>query len=262
MALAAILLVLALLPYAWFLRKDSNTYQAFKSLTDTHARQRRFRIWALKGFLRFGCASLAALAILGRLSALQTFPPEFQRLARFFHSLGPTPSGTISVLIGLAAALILIPFLSILHARRKAKKEPVKIVAAGDVTALLPRNWAETAHTLVMSLNAGFSEELYFRLLLPLLLAILIGHAIPAFVLAALLFGLAHIYQGTTGVIASTALGLVMVLIYLLTGTIWAAVAAHAFMDLLGLVISPTLMRIFLPGRTIEPTPQMPPETP
>ncbi|MGC8549221.1 MAG: CPBP family intramembrane glutamic endopeptidase [Acidobacteriaceae bacterium] len=258
MLLAAILLILVFIPFAWNLRKDRAEYQKFKALTDTNARQRRFRIWTFKSFLRFGCASILALAILGRLSALQSLPPEFQRLAHFFHSLGPTPSGTISFLSGLAAALILIPLLSVLRARRKAKNEPLRIVTLGDVAPLLPRNWAEIAHAAVMSLNAGFSEELYFRLLLPLLLAILIGHAIPAFVLAALLFGLAHIYQGTTGVIASTTIGLAMVLIYLLTGTIWAAVAAHAFMDLLGLVIRPTLMRILLPRRTTEPTPQAP----
>ena len=258
MALAAILLVLVLIPFAWNLRKDRAKYQEFKALTNTNARQRRFRIWTVKSFLRFGCTSLIALAILGRLSALQNLPPEFQRLARFFHSLGPTPSGTISFLTGLAGALVLFVLLNVLKARHSAKTKPVQLVTVGDTAPLLPRNWAEIAHAAVMSLNAGFSEELYFRLLVPLLLAMLIGHAIPAFVLAALLFGIAHIYQGRAGVIASTTIGLVMVLIYLLTGTIWAAIAAHAFMDLLGLVISPTLMRIFLPATPAEPGLQTP----
>jgi hypothetical protein len=36
----------------------------------------------------------------------------------------------------------------------------------------------------------------------------LIGHAVPAFVLAALFFGLAHFYQGLAGILAITIAGL------------------------------------------------------
>lgn len=255
MALAAILLVLALAPFLLVLRKDPADYRAFKALTETKDRQRRFRIWTLKSFLLCGFSTLVALAILGRLSALVTLPPEFHRLARFLHAHGPSPAATTGFLAGAAGADIAGIFVGILIARRKKNKQapnqvtPAPVtpepVTLGDIAPLLPRNWAEIAHAALLSLNAGFSEELYFRLLLPLLLAILIGHAIPAFVLAAILFGLAHFYQGPVGVIATTVLGVLLTLIYLFTGTIWDAVAAHAFIDLIGLVIRPALTRLF-----------------
>lgn len=250
MALAAILLILVLTPFLLVLRKDPGDYRAFKALTESKDRQRRFRIWALKSFLLCGFSTLVALAILGRLSALVTLPPEFHRFADFLHAHGPSPAATTGFLAGAAAAALAGIFIGILTARRKKKKQAPKPVTPdpvtlGDITPLLPRNWAEIAHGALLSLNAGFSEELYFRLLLPLLLAILIGHAIPAFVLAAILFGLAHFYQGPVGIIATTVLGILLTLIYLFTGTIWAAVAAHAFIDLIGLVIRPALTRLF-----------------
>jgi membrane protease YdiL (CAAX protease family) len=258
MALVATLLVLVLTPFALLIRKDRADYRAFKALTETADRQRRFRIWTIKSFFIFGCTSLIALSILGRLSALVTLPRQFHLLSAFFRAHGPTPSTTAGFFLGLAFALIAILFAGVLKARGRGKKRPVKIITVGDIAPLLPRNWAEIAHAAIMSLNAGFSEELYFRLLLPLLLATLIGHAIPAFVLATILFGLAHIYQGLIGVIATTVVGLVMVVIYMLTATIWAPIAAHAFMDLLGLVIRPSLMRIFAPDAQALPTQQAP----
>ncbi len=245
MALAAILLILCLLPFAWFLRNDPADYRAFKALTRTEDRQRRFRIWTLKSFLLFGCVSLISLAILGRLSALVSLPPEFLRLATFFHDHGPSQAGMTGFLIGTTSAIVFGLIIGILAARRKKKKQALKPVTIGDIAPLLPRNWPEIAHGALLSVNAGFSEELYFRLLLPLLFAILIGHAVPAFVLAAIIFGLAHFYQGIAGVIATTILGILLTLTYLFTGTIWAAVGAHAFFDLIGLVIRPSLARIF-----------------
>lgn len=252
MALAAILLVLVLTPFLLVLRKDPADYRAFKALTDTRDRQRRFRIWTLKSFLLCGFSTLVALVILGRLSALVTLPPEFQRFAAFLRAHGPGPAATTGFLTGMAIASIAGIIVGIYSARRKQKKQALKPVHSdpvtlGDIAPLLPRNWAEIAHAAVMSLNAGFSEELYFRLLLPLLLAILIGHAVPAFFFAAILFGLAHYYQGIIGVAVTTFIGFIMVAIYLLTGSIWAAVATHAFIDLVGLVIRPALTRLFTP---------------
>ncbi len=250
MTLAAILLILVLAPFAWYLRKDPAEYRAFKALTDTQDRQRRFRLWTLKSFLLFGFTSLIALAILGRLSALVTLPPEFRPLSSFFLAHGPSQSGITGFVAGVALALVFGLFIGIFAARRKKKKQAPRPVTLGDIAPLVPRNWAEIAHGAVISLNAGFSEELYFRLLLPLLLAILFGHAVPAFVLAALLFGLAHFYQGPVGVIATTILGLFLTLVYLFTGSIWAAAAAHAFLDITGLVIRPSIARIFARRQT------------
>jgi membrane protease YdiL (CAAX protease family) len=114
----------------------------------------------------------------------------------------------------------------------------------GDIEALMPRNGAETACTALLALNAGVSEELFFRLLLPLLLIGLFENATLSFGVAAVVFGLVHIYQGHAGVIATTILGLVFSVLYLWTQNPWIAAAAHVFLDLFGLVIRPTLLRM------------------
>lgn len=245
MLLAAILLLLCLLPTLYVLRKDPAEYRAFQALTRTQDRQRRFRIWTLKSFLLYGASSLAALAILRRLTALVALPAEFQRLSHFFISHGPSPSDLSGFFAGLACAVVGGLILTIFMARRKKKRQAVKPVTVGNIASLLPRNWGEVAHAALLSLNAGFSEELYFRLLLPLLLTILIGHAVPAFVLAALFFGLAHFYQGIVGILATTIVGLALTVVYLLSGSIWDAIALHAFIDLLGLVIRPSIGLLF-----------------
>lgn len=244
MPLTAVLLVLCLGLFVWLLRKDPADYRNFKLLIRTEDRQRRYRIWTIKSFLLFGLTTILCLALLGRLSALGSLPPEFLRLSNFLRDHGPSQSAISGFLIGVTSALIAGLFIGIFAARRKNKKQAEKPVPLGDIAAILPRNWAETAHTAVMSINAGFSEELYFRLLLPLLLASLIGKALPAFLIVAVIFGLAHFYQGVAGIIATTCIGLLLTAIYLYTGSIWVAVGLHAFIDLVGLVIRPSLSRV------------------
>jgi membrane protease YdiL (CAAX protease family) len=87
------------------------------------------------------------------------------------------------------------------------------------------------------------SEELFFRLALPLLLVVLTGNAALAFVIATATFGLMHLYQGWAGVIATTLVGAVMSAIYLATGSIWIVIILHAAIDLNGLIVMPYLTR-------------------
>ncbi len=53
--------------------------------------------------------------------------------------------------------------------------------------------------------------------------------AIPV---AAIIFGLAHLYQGWGGVIRSGILGIVFCFGYLLIGSLWALMALHAIVDI------------------------------
>ncbi len=113
----------------------------------------------------------------------------------------------------------------------------------GDIAPLLPRNGAESAHAAVLSLNAGLSEELFFRLLLPLLLVLTLHNSGVAFIVAAIVFGLVHLYQGWVGVLVTTAMGLMLTALYLATRSIWVVVGVHALFDLFGLVLRPALAR-------------------
>ncbi len=237
------LLVFCLGALWWYVRNDAAEYAAFKLLTETGERQKRFRWWILKSFMVFFGATMVSLAILGRLGVLIVFPAEFSGLAATVQAALPQPQAVPpGFLVGFGCAVVVGIIAGGLGS--KLSKRKATPVVLGDVQALMPRNWTETAWTAGLSINAGLCEELFFRLLLPLLLAGLFGNAAFAFGLAAVVFGLVHFYQGAVGIIATTILGAVLTGIYLWTGNIWIAVGVHVFLDLLNLVVRPTLGRL------------------
>ena len=238
--LALLLLCLAVL--WWFVRNDAAEYAAFKRLTDTRERQRCYRRWIVKSFLAFSGTTLVCLVVLQRVRAVASLPPDFFPLATFLRSMLPAAEmPDRSFLAGFASAAVVT---GILLGVVLAKKLKVKHATLGDIEPLMPRNAAETGWAALLSINAGVSEELFFRLLLPLLLVSLLHHTVPAFVAAALLFGLAHLYQGAVGVVATTLLGGAFACLYLWTGSLWITMAAHAGLDLLAVVVRPTVMRL------------------
>jgi len=199
-------------------------------------------VWVLKSFLRFAVGSILCLLILGRLGAINSLPVEFQGLAARANSVLPTSKlPGPGFLIGFGGAVLAGALGGVLIMTRLKTAKPLTL---GDIEPIMPRNRAETAYTTLLALNAGFSEELFFRLLLPLLLTLVLRNAIAAFVIAAMIFGLVHIYQGIAGVLATTVLGALLTGIYLWSGSLWIAMGAHTSIDLLGLVVRPTFMRL------------------
>lgn len=240
--LPVILLLFCLASLWFFVRNDIAEYAAFKRLTDTADRQRRYRAWALKSFLVFFAGGFVCLALLGRLDALVMLPPDFRALAgRVQSAAGKWQSVGAGFAIGVGAALLIGLLLGVVLRSRFPKTKPVVV---GDIEALIPRNWPEIAHGALVSLNAGLSEELFFRLVLPLLLAMILGQALFAFAIAAVVFGVVHLYQGPLGILATTVLGVVLTALYLWTGQIWIAMAAHALLDVIGLVVRPAITLI------------------
>ncbi len=175
---------------------------------------------------------------------LYALPPEFEDLARFIRSTAPPrallSAGFLGGLLGGVLASIAIGALA--SKALGARKQSTMVV--GDVQPLMPRNGAEIAHSLLFATNAGFSEELFFRLLLPLLIAMIIGNALVAILASAVVFGLVHIYQGWVGVVATTILAVLLSALYLGTGSIWIAIVAHVLLDVVNLVVRPTLARL------------------
>jgi uncharacterized protein len=244
--LAALLLFLCLAMLGYYVHRDLAEYARFKLLTETADRQLRYLQWVRKSFLLFTGTSIVCVAVLGRLHSLMQLPPEFGALSQQLQARMPRSQISDGFLIGFAGILLVgliagVVLGSVLAGRGKNKSQPFVL---GDIEALLPRNGPETACTTLLSLNAGLGEELFFRLLLPLLLTLVTGKAIVAFAVAAVVFGLAHIYQKTVGVVATTIVGVVFTAIYLWTGSLWIAVCLHAGLDLVGLVIRPTVTRV------------------
>ena len=243
--LPALLLILALAAVGWFTWRDIGEYAAFKRLTDTKDRQARYRRWVLNAFALFVGGSLAILAILGDLGCVIHPPKPFFAAMRWTHAhLGAPSVGPefLGGLVGGASIAIVFGALVAIRAARRGGKP--KILALGDIEPLMPRNGAETIWTGLLSINAGIGEELFFRLTLPLLLVLVTGNVIAAFAIAAIVFGLVHVYQGWVGVLATTFLGAVFTGAYLLAGNLAWPMALHAGIDLIGLVVRPTLTRL------------------
>jgi uncharacterized protein len=242
--LPAALLILSLAAVGWFTWRDVGEYAAFKRLTDTKDRQARYRRWVLNAFALFVGGSLVVLALLGDLGCIVHPPKPFFGPMRWAHAhLAPEVSSLfLGGLVGGAVTAIVVGTLfTTVMARRRGLT--VKAPTLGDIAPLMPRNGAETFWTGLLSINAGIGEELFFRLTLPLLIALVTGNAMLAFVAAAIVFGLVHVYQGWVGVAATTFLGAVFTVIYLLAGNLAWPMALHAGIDLVGLVVRPTLTR-------------------
>jgi membrane protease YdiL (CAAX protease family) len=117
-----------------------------------------------------------------------------------------------------------------------------EIPAIGDIRSLLPRERGELKFGAGLALTAGVVEELLFRLALPALLFGVFGSGIVAFTVAALVFGLLHIYQGPQGMLFAFLLGVVFTALYLLSGTIVVPIVLHALIDLRSLVLIPVAL--------------------
>lgn len=243
--LPAALLILSLAAVGWFTWRDVAEYAAFKLLTDTRDRQARYRRWVLSAFALFVGGSLAILALLRDLGCVIHQPRPFFGAMRWARAtLSPPDVGPLflgGLVGGAVTAIVVGTIFTTVYARRRGLE--VKARTLGDIEPLMPRNGAETLWTAALSINAGIGEELFFRLTLPLLIALVTGNAVLAFVAAAVVFGLVHVYQGWVGVAATTVLGGVFTVVYLLAGNLAWPMALHAGFDLIGLVVRPTLLR-------------------
>jgi membrane protease YdiL (CAAX protease family) len=237
------LLLACLAALAWTTRRSLARYAAFKALTETADRQRTFRHWVLRSFAFYGGISIVVLAALGRLGGVLAPPAEFGRLvasvsdALPLREVGPILLGEVVAAMTIGASIT-----AVMAQRGSRRLAPVHV---GNIAPLFPRNGAETAWVALLSLNAGVTEELFFRLMLPLLVAQVTGDALTGFVAAGAVFGLAHIYQGWIGVVGTAVIGLIFTGLYLATGSLIAAMTAHVLLDLFGLVVRPTVARAF-----------------
>ncbi|HEX8388081.1 MAG TPA: CPBP family intramembrane glutamic endopeptidase [Sphingomonas sp.] len=228
--LATLLLALVALQLAWrIVGRRSVARRLFPEPRDGHP----YRAWSARLAFSFGLPALVALVSLDRADALWRLPPEFEpvaALARAFAPFQVWPT-VVGLLLGtLVAALIT-------RWRRRRGGRPFYL----GRPPRLPAHPAELPAAAVLSVAAGVTEELYFRLLLPLLVALAIGSATAGFLLAAALFGLSHRYQGWVGMVATTLVALFLSAVYLSSGALWLAMACHAAIDLNGLVLRPGL---------------------
>ncbi|MBQ8299528.1 MAG: CPBP family intramembrane metalloprotease [Clostridia bacterium] len=98
---------------------------------------------------------------------------------------------------------------------------------------LTPHTLKEKVYFFFVSVTAGICEEIHFRGCLMFLLSNVLPNAhIGAIgVIAALLFGLFHCYQGFSGVIKTGVVGMIFVLLYLVTDSLVPGILLHFWID-------------------------------
>lgn len=96
---------------------------------------------------------------------------------------------------------------------------------------LMPETRRELTRFSWLSITAGVCEEIVYRGFLIWLLAALVG-PVTAVIGSSLIFGAGHLYLGVRGALRATILGLILALLFVFTGSLWAPILLHAAMDL------------------------------
>lgn len=98
---------------------------------------------------------------------------------------------------------------------------------------LLPRTSIEKLQFVGVSITAGICEEIVFRGFLIAALRTATGSLVLAVTLSAGVFGVLHAYQRPAGALRAAALGALLALPLLLTGSLLPSMIAHAGIDIL-----------------------------
>lgn len=157
--------------------------------------------------------------------------------------LGPTRLGqehefVFAVAIAAALGLVLRPLLALMSARAAAALRK----QLASLAAFLPKTGDQLAWGLVVALAAGLFEEIGYRgFLIPYLRHWLSDWG--AIGVSSALFGLAHLYQGKLGVVATAGLGVLFGYMFVATGSLMLPVLLHAAVDVSAMVTAWIVLR-------------------
>ncbi|MER3389694.1 MAG: CPBP family intramembrane glutamic endopeptidase [Microcella sp.] len=233
------------------IRKDRREYARFRRYRSTVRRQAMLRRWLVESLALFG--GTAALVLVVVQPVVAPLLAETQALPAVAWLRDALAGGLgAGLLLGAVVGGTLLTVIGVRSARAEGG-----VIMVGDIAALLPRNRPELGWGAALSVNAGIVEEALFRLALPALLVVVTGEPVSAFVLAALVFGALHAYQGWLGVVATTVVGLLFTTLYVVSGSILLAMLVHIVFDLRTLVVIPmAVYRVHtVPGSVRFPRP-------
>jgi membrane protease YdiL (CAAX protease family) len=152
---------------------------------------------------------------------------------RSWAMLGVVPRLTWG-LFGVAAGFTVVA-LYVLSQRRKALDDEEALSRLRrqmrNVERMMPRSPDELRWFGRLAVTAGICEELLYRGYLIWYLSSWVA-VVPAAIVASVVFGFGHAYQGPRGIAVTALVGAFLSAIYLLTGSLIACVVIHAMMDL------------------------------
>jgi membrane protease YdiL (CAAX protease family) len=211
------LVLVALLP--WSGRRRFHSLVKADDAGDESARTRAYRTVLVEKWVLTAVIAVAWIA-LGRTASSIGLIASFTPLAIAGYALTALAIGALLVL-GRSAA-------------RSEQGRSRTRAAIAPMRALLPHTAAEKRWFDAVSVTAGISEEFIYRGFLFAYLATWIPEVPTGVVvlLAGLVFGLGHLYQGAAGIVKITAIGVLFGVIYWMTGSVWAPMLLHVMVDL------------------------------
>jgi membrane protease YdiL (CAAX protease family) len=112
----------------------------------------------------------------------------------------------------------------------------------GKLEAFLPKTGEQLCWGVAVSIFAGLCEEIAYRgYLIPYVRFWLPEW--PALAAAALLFGLAHLYQGAAGTLVTALLGFAFGYLFVETGSLVLPILLHAAVDISTMVTAWIVLR-------------------
>ncbi|MGH2718433.1 MAG: CPBP family intramembrane glutamic endopeptidase [Actinomycetota bacterium] len=149
------------------------------------------------------------------------------------------PSGSGAPWATAATVVLLVLFGLTAIAIRGYVQSGKPLPGQGRFAALVPDTASERRMALAVTFTAGISEELLCR---GLLIATLVGvfglPVLVAAILAVLLFGMAHLYQGATGVLGTAIVGAIFTALYLASGSLLLPILVHIALDARSLLLA------------------------
>ena len=227
LAQSALVFVLAVVLPLW----DRYEIPRLKASSDPRKRIRFYRkIIAVEWI----CTAVAFLTVgWDALFTIHTTPGEIDWLS------GSKGSSFVMGLVGAMAVVLVLPVILAIwnpKVREKAAK------ASERLSYLLPSNAEERMWWWpAVCITAGFCEEVLYRGFL-----LRYFHNMPfhlsltwALVVAAVIFGIGHLYQGVKPALATVVLGFALSCVFVVTGSLLVPIIAHALLDLRALALLP-----------------------
>jgi membrane protease YdiL (CAAX protease family) len=120
---------------------------------------------------------------------------------------------------------------------RMGEKAPVRLRSLAQ--RILPQSTRERLPFFALAMTAGVCEEFLYR---GFAMVALTRSGLPlwtAVVISSILFGVAHLYQGRSGLLGTTLLGLVLGATRVLSGSLFPVMAWHAAVDVVAGIAGP-----------------------
>ena len=129
-------------------------------------------------------------------------------------------------------------------AMRRAAQQGRPIPGQAAFAALLPRTREERHYAAAAAVTAGVCEELLYRGFFIAAGVLLLDLSIEwAAVASAVIFLVAHVYQGWRGLLVLAGTVVVFTILYVRTGSLLLPVVLHALVDLRALLLVPPVRR-------------------